>query len=266
MTATNPTSATVATELKEPLVALLLAVADDKFILGHRNAEWTGLGPILEEDIAFSALAQDDLAHASALYELVAHLTGQRPDAVAYGRRPEEYRCAQIVELHDEFDWAVAIVRQFFCDHFEMLRLARLAGSSFAPLAALAARMMAEEKLSIGHADSWLVRLGGSTQDARQRIQHAIDRVAPLAPQLFEPTPGQAALEQAGVYPLSATPMYESWAAALANVLGDSGLTLRLTPLPPGFTGGRSGRHSAAFPELLAELTEVYRVEPEALW
>ena len=61
---------------KKPLVQLLFSIADDKLVLGHRNADWTGLGPILEEDIAFSALAQDDIAHAGAIYGLIADITG----------------------------------------------------------------------------------------------------------------------------------------------------------------------------------------------
>src|SRR5215510_222272 len=102
-------------KLKEPLAQLLLSVADDKLILGHRNADWTGLAPILEEDIAFSSLAQDDLAHAMALYELIADLTGSDANRVAFGRSLAEYRCCELVELHDEFDWSIAIVRQFLC-------------------------------------------------------------------------------------------------------------------------------------------------------
>ena len=62
---------------------LLLSIADDKLILGHRNSDWTGLGPILEEDIAFSALAQDDIAHALALYEVIAARTDTTADASA---------------------------------------------------------------------------------------------------------------------------------------------------------------------------------------
>src|SRR5574337_462646 len=134
-------------ELRSTLQELLLSVADDKFLLGHRNADWTGLAPILEEDIAFSALAQDDLAHAQALYELVTELTGDEPNRLAYGRRPEEYRCAALVECEDDFDWAVALVRQFFCGHFDLLRLTRLANSCYKPLRVLAGRLLAEERL-----------------------------------------------------------------------------------------------------------------------
>src|SRR6516162_586424 len=98
----------LADDLKKPLADLLLSVADDKLMLGHRNADWTGLAPILEEDIAFSSLAQDELAHASALYQVVGGLLGTTADKLAYGRRPDEYRCAPLVELSDEFNWATA--------------------------------------------------------------------------------------------------------------------------------------------------------------
>src|SRR5689334_3661859 len=127
-----------AEHLQQPFVQLLLSVADDKFILGHRNADWTGVAPILEEDIAFSSLSQDELAHASALYQMVASLSGTTADKLAFGRRPDEYRCAQIVELSDEFNWALAICRSFFCDHFDLLRLERLAQSQYMPVAQLA--------------------------------------------------------------------------------------------------------------------------------
>src|SRR5262245_24702464 len=192
---------TLPQELKKPLVELLLSVADDKFILGHRNADWTGLAPILEEDIAFSSLAQDDLAHAMALYGFIAGLTGGEANRIAYGRPAAEFRCCELVELHDEFDWSVAIVRQFVCDHFEQIRLGRLASSAFVPLRQLAARMLAEERLAIGHADQWIVRLGRAGEDSRRRIQAALVRLTPLAVGLFEPSAGVEQLEVAGVYP-----------------------------------------------------------------
>jgi ring-1,2-phenylacetyl-CoA epoxidase subunit PaaC len=253
-------------ELRLPLVDLLLSIADDKFILGHRNADWTGLAPILEEDIAFSSLAQDDLAHAAALYDFICGLTGDNVNRLAYGRRPDEYRCAGLVELADEFDWAVAIARQFLCDHFEMLRLGRLARSTYAPLAELARRMLAEERLSIGHADQWVVRLGRAADDAPTRMQAALDRLAPLAVELFEPTAGVEALESAGVYPRDAPSMYDQWEASVRNIVQEAGLRTELRPAPPGFHGGRRGKRSPLFADLHAELTEVYRVEPEATW
>jgi ring-1,2-phenylacetyl-CoA epoxidase subunit PaaC len=48
---------------------LLYKMADDLLIIGHRNSEWTGLGPILEEDISFSSMAQDKLGHSQAFVQ-----------------------------------------------------------------------------------------------------------------------------------------------------------------------------------------------------
>jgi ring-1,2-phenylacetyl-CoA epoxidase subunit PaaC len=258
------------TELRDdligPLVQLLLCVADDKFILGHRNADWTGLAPMLEEDIAFSSLAQDELSHAAALYQLVATLLGTTADKLAYGRKPEEYRSAALVELSDEFNWATAICRNFFCDHFDALRLARLAQSRYTPLAQLAARLAAEEQIHVEHVDGWMKRLGRGGAPARERMQAALDELAPLAVTLLEPTDGLDQLEAAGIYPPLESAMFACWAGALESVVREAGLRLRLEAPAAHAIGGRRGEHSAAFGPLLDELAEVYRVEPEAAW
>ena len=99
---------TLPENLKDAAVELLLSVADDKLLLGHRNSDWTGLAPMLEEDIAFSSLAQDEIAHAQALYELAAPLAGRSADQLAFGRSPDQYRCALIVEMPDDFDITIS--------------------------------------------------------------------------------------------------------------------------------------------------------------
>lgn len=253
-------------QLKQPLVGLLWSVADDKLMLAQRNADWTGRAPVLEEDIAFSALAQDDLAHASALYELVAKLTHVDANRIAFGREPREYLCAHIVELDDDDDWALAIVRQFFCAHFEILRLERLARSSYEPLRALAVRLAAEERLSLEHADSWVIQLGRGGPESKNRMQAALERLAPLTPGLFEPTAGVERLEDAGVYPRRDPDMFESWSNIVSDVIGRAGLQWTLHRPNPGETGGRRGKRSEAFQALYDEMTEVYRLEPKAEW
>jgi ring-1,2-phenylacetyl-CoA epoxidase subunit PaaC len=253
-------------ELRQPLTELLLSVADDKFVLGHRNADWTGLAPILEEDIAFSSLAQDEIAHATALYEMVAGLVSASPDKLAFGRRPEEYRCAPLVEVSDEFNWATAICRNFFCDHFDFLRLHRLAQSRYTPLAQLAGRLAAEEQIHVEHIDSWVRRLGRSGDEAKRRMHAALDALGPHATMLLEPSQGMEVLEAEGIYPVGAVGLFDSWSQELRRVASDAGLRLALQPPPADAVGGRRGRHSAAFAALLDELTEVYRIEPEAAW
>jgi ring-1,2-phenylacetyl-CoA epoxidase subunit PaaC len=236
---------TIPENLKFPVTELLMGLADDKFILGHREADWTGLGPILEEDIAFSAISQEEIAHAAALYEFIAPLHSTDADRLAFGRMADYFRCAQLVELSDDFDWALAIARQFYCDHFDQLRLERLSRSGLAPLAPLAARLLAEERCHVEHVDTWVRHLGTGTADSHDRLQRALNTLAPQAAMLFEQPPGVTKLEAEGVYP-PATDMFGTWVTDLI--------------------GGRRGRHTPGFEGLLAELSEVYRLEPDAAW
>jgi ring-1,2-phenylacetyl-CoA epoxidase subunit PaaC len=253
-------------QFKRPLANLLLSVADDKFVLGHRNADWTGLAPILEEDIAFSSLAQDELAHASALYQIAAGLLNAKIDTLAYGRKPSEYSCAQIVELSDEFDWAMAIARNFFCDHFDFCRLNRLAASAYSPVAQLAGRLVGEEKIHVDHVDSWIKRLGQGSDEARRRVEEALGELTDAAVMLFEPFVGLEQLETAGIYPGDSESMFRDWSGALGRVAAEAGVRLELGAPGSDMAGGRRGQHSDAFPALLDELTEVYRIEPGAAW
>jgi ring-1,2-phenylacetyl-CoA epoxidase subunit PaaC len=252
--------------LREPFVRLLLSIADDKFMLGHRNADWTGLAPILEEDIAFSSLSQDEIAHAAALYQIVASIQGTKADVLAFGRKPHEYCCAQITELSDEFNWATALARNFFCDHCDLLRLNRLAQSRYTPVAHLGARLAAEEQIHVHHVDSWMNRLGRGGEQAQGRVQEALNALAPLSLALFEATEGLDLLETERICPQTEPSMLKRWCADLDRVARNAGFTLTLPPTAAAGMGGRHGKHSDAFLPLLDELTEVYRIEPEASW
>lgn len=244
---------------------LLLTIADDKLILGHRNSDWTGLAPILEEDIAFSALAQDDISHAAALYELIAAEQDTNADQIAFGRSPDEYRCAEIVEIHDDFDWAAALVRQLFCSHFDAQRYERLRGSTHPEVAALAGRLAAEQVAHTAHVDAWIRRLGRGNDDARGRLQAALDTLTPLACMLFEQVEGDDALAESGAYPADEH-AFDQWAASISRVTDDAGLHVSLTAPDPSLCGGRRGVHSTQLKDLLDEMCEVFRLEPDAAW
>src|SRR2546426_6698294 len=106
-------------------IELLLAIADDELFLGWRDSEWTGIAPFLEEDVAFSSIAQNEIGHARALYELVARELGTTADELAFDRAPEEYRCAQLVELR-LMDWEQTIARHYLYEEADSIRLERL--------------------------------------------------------------------------------------------------------------------------------------------
>ena len=138
---------------------LLLELADDELILGWRNSEWTGIAPFLEEDVAFSSIAQNEIGHARALYELAARELGTDADALAFDRQPEEYRCAPLVQLRLVPDWARTIARHVLYETADAIRIERLKEHEDAELAGIAAKIEREEVYHRLHAEMWLERL-----------------------------------------------------------------------------------------------------------
>jgi ring-1,2-phenylacetyl-CoA epoxidase subunit PaaC len=137
----------------------LLEIADDELILGWRNSEWTGIAPMLEEDVAFSSIAQNEIGHARAFYELAARELGTTADELAFDRSPDEYRCSKLVQLRLVPDWARTIARHVAYEHADQARLEALKGSGDAELAGLAAKIDREEAYHRMHAQMWAERL-----------------------------------------------------------------------------------------------------------
>jgi ring-1,2-phenylacetyl-CoA epoxidase subunit PaaC len=160
-------------------VQLLLAVADDELILGWRNSEWTGIAPFLEEDVAFSSIAQNEIGHARALYELAARELGTDADALAFDRRPDEYRSAPLVELR-RLEWARTIARHWLYETADAIRLEALQASDDPEIAGIAAKMDREEVYHRIHAEMWVDRLLGS-EEGRPRLDEALEELWPYA-------------------------------------------------------------------------------------
>ncbi len=159
---------------------LLLEIADDELILGWRDSEWTGIAPLLEEDVAFSSIAQNEIGHARALYELVARELGTTADELAFDRSPDEYRCAPLVELR-LMDWAQTIARHYLYEEADAIRLERLKRSDDPELAGLAAKIDREEAYHRIHAQMWFDRLQGEP-----RFAAALDELRPQAAALLD--------------------------------------------------------------------------------
>jgi ring-1,2-phenylacetyl-CoA epoxidase subunit PaaC len=158
---------------------LVLALADDELILGWRNSEWTGIAPFLEEDVAFSSIAQNEIGHARALYELAAREVGTDADALAFDRAPEEYRSAPLVELR-RLEWARTIARHWLYETADAIRLEALKESDDSELAGIAAKIDREEVYHRIHAEMWIDRLLAS-DDARPRLDEALEELWPYA-------------------------------------------------------------------------------------
>jgi ring-1,2-phenylacetyl-CoA epoxidase subunit PaaC len=157
----------------------LLAIADDELVLGWRNSEWTGIAPFLEEDVAFSSIAQNEIGHARALYSLAAEELGTTADELAFDRQPDEYRCAQLVELK-RLDWAPTIARHYLYETADAVRVEALKASDDAELAGLAAKIDREEAYHRMHAEMWIDRLR-ATDEGTRRLRGAVQELWPYA-------------------------------------------------------------------------------------
>ena len=153
---------------------LLLEIADDELILGWRDSEWTGIAPLLEEDVAFSSIAQNEIGHARALYELVARERGTTADELAFDRSPEEYRCVTLVERRF-LDWEKTIARHSLYEEADAKRLEQLKQSDDAEIAGLAAKIDREETYHRMHAQMWFDRLKDEP-----RFTAALNELRPL--------------------------------------------------------------------------------------
>ncbi len=164
----------------------LLEIADDELILGWRDSEWTGVAPFLEEDVAFSSIAQNEIGHARALYGLVASERGLTADELALDRRPDEYRSAPLVELRLVPDWGRTIARHYLYETADAARIAALKEVDVPEVAGLAAKIEREEAYHLMHAEMWVDRLLATT-DGRQRLRAGVDDLWPYALGVLEP-------------------------------------------------------------------------------
>ena len=158
---------------------LLLGIADDELVLGWRDSEWTGIAPFLEEDVAFSSIAQNEIGHARALYELVARDLGTSADELAFDRDPDEYRCAPLAQLR-RLEWARTIARHWLYETADEIRLAALKSSDDPEVAGIAAKIDREEAYHRMHAEMWIDRLL-ATEEGRARLDEAVDELWPYA-------------------------------------------------------------------------------------
>ena len=152
----------------------LLGLADDELVLGWRDSEWTGIAPLLEEDVAFSSISQNEIGHARAVYDLLVGEDGDA-DALAFDRRPEEYRCAPLVELH-LLEWAHTIARRWLYEVADEIRITALKDDSDPAVAGLAAKIDREETYHRMHAEMWHDRLR-----EEPRFQAAVEELWPYA-------------------------------------------------------------------------------------
>lgn len=258
---------------KGMLIELLCQLADDELVIGHRDSEWLGLAPHIEEDIAFASIAQDEIGHATIYYKLLEELGEGKADDLAFLRPSGQRKNAVLLERpngpgtyleNPQFDWGYAIARRLAYDLFDSVRLEILTRSSYQPLALVAAKIKREERYHLMHHVTWFKRLATGTEESRTRLVAGIDKVWEDVGGLF--TLGM--LPTSPVFPATTTDLVDRWMAEFKPLFESVGLDWPSQPLMRPTLGldGRRGQHSPELQGLLETMSEVYRTAPGGSW
>jgi ring-1,2-phenylacetyl-CoA epoxidase subunit PaaC len=247
-----------------PIVEYLLRLGDDRLILGHRMSEWTGHGPILEEDIATANIALDLIGQAAQLLKLAGEVEGKgrNEDALAYFRDGTQFRNCLLVEL-PRGDFGDTMLRQFLFDAYSVLLLDELTRCGHEGVAAIAAKALKESKYHLRHSSEWVVRLGDGTEESHARVQASLDRLWKYTGELFTSDEVEAGVAADGIR-VDLAAIKSRWDAMVNDVLARA--TLVRPADGPMQLGGRRGRHTEHIGHLLATMQSVARAHPGASW
>ncbi len=253
----------------------ILHLADNALILGQRNAEWCGHGPVLEEDIAMANIGLDCVGQARMLYQHAATLVGgdATEDSLAYFRSAPEFRNYTLLELPHQTafapsakvprDYSVTITRNFLFSTLMNLVWPALQSSKDEQLAAIAAKSAKEVRYHLRHSTDWMLRLGDGTALSHDKMQAALDYLMPYTQEFFTSTEFEREAVQSGVG-ISVAGLKDEWQSRVATVVTEA--TLQMSPATGHLTRGKEGLHSEHLSYLLAEMQSLAREHPGAAW
>lgn len=257
-------------------VDYLLFLADNALILGQRNAEWCGHGPIIEEDLSMANNSLDLIGQARLLYQHAAGLIGQgaTEDSLAYFRDVPDFKNYTLLELpHSgplagtaagDRDYATTIVRNFFYSALMLLVWEALQSAKDPQLAAIAAKSLKEVKYHFRHSRDWLIRFGDGTDESHSRAQAAVDHLFPYTAEFWTDSPQEtaAADQDPGGY---TTNLQADWNALVDAAISEANLR-RPTDVAGYVSKGKLGLHSEHLGFVLAEMQSLARAHPGAIW
>jgi ring-1,2-phenylacetyl-CoA epoxidase subunit PaaC len=242
----------------------LYKIADDQLIIGHRNSEWTGLGPLVEEDIAFSSIAQDKIGQAQHIYEILHSLGEADADTIAFTRNAADFKSCHLVEYPiGEYDFS--LMRNFLFNHAEKLRFEMLAGSTLEQLGKLAKKYRGEIKYHTMHADTWVKQLGRANEESHARMQTSLNETFDLALGIFEESEFAGELKEMGIFE-GEDILQQKWIEAITPILEAATLVIPDKNTWQPVYGGRKGYHTEYLEPMLQEMGEVFRLDPKAEW
>lgn len=241
------------------LIDYTLHLADNALILGQRNSEWCGHGPILEQDIALTNISLDLIGQCRSLYQYAAQLKadGSTEDSLAYLRTERAFKNCLMVEQPNG-DWAQTILRQFLFSSYQFYLYNYLQSYSDTTIAAIAEKSLKEVRYHLRWSSEWVIRLGDGTEESHQRMLTAIDELWRYTGEFFMPAPYEQELE------INVASLKAAWENKVTAVMEEATL-----PVPEKVymqTGGKTGTHTEHMGHLLTELQYMQRAYPGCEW
>ncbi|MCS7244524.1 MAG: 1,2-phenylacetyl-CoA epoxidase subunit PaaC [candidate division WOR-3 bacterium] len=239
---------------------LIFYFADDDLILGYRDCEWTGVGPFLEEDLALSSIAQDEISHASMFYEIIGN-----PDDFVYKREPKLFKNAYITEL-ENYDYVFTLVRHLFYDEFDYIRIGALLNSSNYELKSRAEKIIIEEDYHLKHFRIILNKLA-QKEEGKKVISNTIDKFKYELFSIFEVDNEILKVYGTDIFPISYEEHFDKFYERIKldfpfyKFPSKDEVLLNLSSFK-----SRRGEKSESFLKFYETFTEVYRLEPDARW
>jgi ring-1,2-phenylacetyl-CoA epoxidase subunit PaaC len=255
--------------------AYILYLADNALILGHRNSEWCGHGPVLEQDIAITNISLDLIGQARNFYQYAAVLinsSGKKEsskapssegfgeaseDTLAYLRDVREFKNCLLAEQPNG-DWAQTILRQFFFSAYQFYLYQQLQTNKDEQLAAIAAKSLKEVTYHLRWSSEWAIRLGDGTEESHERMLKAIENLWPYTGELFNASEYENSME------IDLKSIKEKWVEKIHEIFSEA--TLSIPKEEWMHTGGKTGNHTEHLGYILAELQFMQRAYPNSEW
>ena len=258
------------------LINYTLHLADDSLILGHRNSEWCGHGPVLEQDIAITNISLDLIGQARNFYQYAATLMNVQKvspnggdlervateDTLAYLRDTREFKNCLLVEQLNG-DWAKTILRQFLFSTFQYYLYEQLQNSKDEQLAAIAEKSLKEVIYHLRWSSEWVIRLGDGTEKSHHRMLNAVDELWMYTGELFSVTDYELGVinERIAVDLISIKP---NWEEKINEIFTEATLTYPEEVFMQ--KGGKEGKHTENLGYILADLQFMQRAYPNSEW
>lgn len=241
------------------LIDYTLHLADNALILGQRNSEWCGHGPILEQDIAITNISLDLIGQAKSFYQYAAQLKadGSTEDSLAYLRTEREFKNCLLVEQPNG-DWAQTMLRQFLFSNFQFHLYQYLLDSPDKTIAAIAEKSLKEVKYHLRWSSEWVIRLGDGTEESHSRMLAAIDEIWRYTGELFIPATFEQELG------IDVASLKNDWHNKVKAVFEEATLTVPENIFMQ--TGGKTGKHTEHLGYILADLQYMQRAYPGSEW